>query len=49
MKQFLFHLRKELFDDRKKNNDFQHRIKRRHITQQILTKFDDKSILKRYR
>jgi len=46
MKQFIIHLRKELLDYKKKNNDFQHRINRRHMTRQILTKFDDKSIVK---
>lgn len=46
MKQFIIHLRKELLDYKKKNNDFQHRINGRHMTRQILTKFDDKSIVK---
>jgi len=46
MKQHILHLRKELLEYKKKNNDFQHRINRRHMTQQILTNFDDKSIVK---
>jgi len=41
IKQFILHLRKELIEYKKKNNDFQHRINR-----QILTKFNEKSIVK---
>lgn len=42
LKQKIGHLRKELFEYKKKTNQ----IHRRHITQQILTNFDKKSILK---
>jgi chromosome segregation ATPase len=46
LKQLILHLRTELLKYKKKTNDFQHRINRRHITRQILTKFNDKSIVK---
>ncbi|CAF3942857.1 unnamed protein product [Rotaria sp. Silwood2] len=46
MKQFILHLRQELFEYKKKNNYLQHRIQRRHITRPILTDFNNKSIIK---
>ncbi|CAF1266422.1 unnamed protein product, partial [Rotaria sordida] len=46
IKQFIFHLQKELFEYKKKNNYLQHRIHQRHITQQILIAFNNKPLIK---
>lgn len=44
VKEEISHLRKQLLEYKKKTNDYQHRINRRHLVRQILTRFDNKSI-----